>query len=242
MNKAILLEVSLDSVESAIAAQEGGAARIELCTNLRDGGITPSVGLITTVRNAITIGLHVIIRPRTGDFFYSDYEFEIMKYDIINAKSLGADGIAVGILTKENEIDLPRMAAIVHFAKPMEVIFHRAFDEINDPNKAMRELIDIGVDRILTSGQATAAEQGTKNIRELVEHAHNRIAIMAGGGINHQNIRTIIKNTGVTEIHVGTAVTAPTVDVPLRFFRTDRTLVNALLVRDLFNTAQKSTG
>lgn len=154
------LEICIDSVHSAIAAQEGGAVRVELCDNLFEGGTTPSAGCIQLVRENIHIDLNVIIRPRGGDFLYSPLEFEIMKQDIKIAKQLGANGVVLGILNKDGTIDQKRTAELIALARPMTVTFHRAFDVTRDPFEALEQLIDLGVDRILTSGQENTVLEG----------------------------------------------------------------------------------
>src|SRR5262245_53926414 len=141
MSQPVLLEICLDSVESAVAAQQGGASRVELCDNLLEGGTTPSAGTIALARKYIDIGLHVIIRPRGGDFYYSDVEFEVMKYDIEQAKQLGANGVVIGLLTPDGAVDVERTHALLELARPMSVTFHRAFDMARDPHEALEKLI-----------------------------------------------------------------------------------------------------
>ncbi|KXK03371.1 MAG: copper homeostasis protein CutC [Acidobacteria bacterium OLB17] len=197
----IVLEVCVDSVESAMAAEKGGADRVELCDNLVEGGTTPSSGAIALAREKLSLGLHVIIRPRGGDFLYSGVEFEVMKRDIGVAKQNGADGVVIGILSPDGTIDRARTSELTRLARPMSVTFHRAFDMTRDPFEALETLIEIGVDRILTSGQEATAERGAKLIGELVERASGRITIMACGEIREANVRSIIRKTGVREIH-----------------------------------------
>jgi copper homeostasis protein len=207
MPQNILLEICLDSVESAVAAQQGGAHRVELCSNLDVGGTTPSFSLIEEVRKLISIKLHVMVRPRGGDFCYSAQEFELMKNDILRTKQLGADGVVFGILTKEKTIDSERCRRLVEIAKPMSTTFHRAYDEVTEPFYALEDIVACGVDRLLTSGQKVSATEGIELIALLVQKAGNRIAIMPGAGIHAGNINNIIAMTGVTEIHIGTAAT-----------------------------------
>ncbi len=197
----ITVEICVDSVESAVAAQAGGAHRIELCDNLMEGGTTPSAGAIEIARKFLDIKLHVIIRPRGGDFLYSDTEFTIMKRDIAAAKTLGADGVVIGILDATGEIDTKRTAELTELSRPMSVTFHRAFDVCRDPFKAIDELAAIGVDRILTSGQEATAVEGMDLIADLVKHAGERITIMACGNLNERNISKVITATGVREVH-----------------------------------------
>ena len=196
------LEVCIDSVASALHAERGGADRVELCDNLLEGGTTPSAGCIEVVRASIKIGLQVIIRPRGGDFLYDDLEFEMMKKDIQVAKDLGADGVVLGILTAQGHIDRDRTAQLLERARPMNVTFHRAFDMTVEPIQALEDLIELGIDRLLTSGQQPTAPQGAALIQELVQRAGNRIILMPGGGINEDNIRDLIQQTGVQECHV----------------------------------------
>ncbi|MEZ4835605.1 MAG: copper homeostasis protein CutC [Caldilineaceae bacterium] len=198
----ISLEVCVDSVAGAVAAQDGGAVRVELCDNLIEGGTTPSAGTIALARRHIDIGLNVIIRPQGGDFCYSDVEFEVMRYDVEEAKRLGTDGVVIGVLTPDGDIDVDRVRALIDVARPLSVTFHRAFDVCRDPFAALETLIDLGVDRVLTSGQEPTTLEGADLIAELVRRAGDRIIIMAGGGINERNVDKIIAQTGVKEIHV----------------------------------------
>jgi len=200
------LEVSLDSPESALAAERGGAHRVELCSNLPEGGTTPELRTIIETRKSVDIPVHVMIRPRPGDFVYSDDEFELMKTEISSAWKSGVNGAVFGVLTKEGAVDCERMQVLVDHARTMSVTFHRAFDVVEDPDRALQELIELGVDRILTSGQKATAGAGVPLIARLQERARGRIIIMAGCGINTLNVGTLIRETGVREIHVGGAV------------------------------------
>ena len=202
----LLLEVCVDSVESAIAAQKGGAGRIELCADLSSGGITPSAGMITAARNCLSIGLHVMIRPRGGDFCYSSAEFSVMQRDIIAARQFGADGVVFGILNRNGTVDTGRTRKLVALSRPLPVTFHRAFDAVADPFQALEEIIDMGIDRILTSGQATTAIKGVNVIGKLVRQAASRIVVMPGSGITQKNVQSILGRTGATEIHACTGV------------------------------------
>lgn len=196
-----LLEVCVDSVGSALAAEAGGADRVELCDNLVEGGTTPSAGAIKAARERLSIKLHVIVRPRGGDFLYSDIELDVMKRDILTAKDLGADGVVIGVLNADGTIDREHTRELVEIARPMSVTFHRAFDMTRDPFEAMETLVDLGIDRILTSGQEPVAEKGVELIRELVERAGERITIMACGEIREGNVREVVQRTGVREVH-----------------------------------------
>ncbi len=201
----MLLEICVDSVESAVAAEKGGAGRVELCDNLTEGGTTPSAGMIALVRRNIRIGLQVIIRPRGGDFCYSDWEFEVMQHDIRQAKDLGADGIVLGLLQEDGAIDRRRTGMLLEMARPLAVTFHRAFDMTRDPFQALEDLVSLGVERILTSGQEATALEGLDLIAELQKKAAGRILIMPGGSVNARNAKRILSIGGIREIHAGGA-------------------------------------
>jgi copper homeostasis protein len=201
VTNSILFEACVESVEAAVAAQKGGANRVELCADLLEGGITPSSGTIWLTRQKLTIPMNVIIRPRGGDFCYNDAEFAVMKHDIEHAKALGADGVVIGILNANGTIDIERTQALIALARPMSVTFHRAFDMVRDPFAALETLIELGVDRILTSGQEETVWEGIELITELVKQAQGRIIIMPGGGITERNVARIIAHSDVTEFH-----------------------------------------
>ena len=196
-----ILEICAGSVESAIAARDGGAQRIELCAALEVGGVTPSAGLIAQARKVEGLVLNVIIRPRGGDFLYNEYEAVCMEQDIHTCRQLGVDGVVIGALTAEGDIDTALCKRLIAAADGMSVTFHRAFDMCRDPRKALEELISIGCDRVLTSGQAATAMAGVPLLKELVEQADGRIIIMPGCGVNSANAATILQATGATEIH-----------------------------------------
>ena len=196
------MEICVDSVESAITAESSGAGRLELCSALSEGGVTPSAGLIETVRRNTGISMHVLIRPRSGDFLYSDSEFSVMRRDIDTAGECGADGIVTGVLCRDGTVDLERTALMVEYAAPMSVTFHRAFDMTRDPEKAMEDIITTGAARILTSGQSRTAIEGAGVIKTLVSRAGNRITIMPGGGINEYNIALLAATTAAREYHL----------------------------------------
>ncbi len=198
----MIIEACVNSAVSAIEAQKGGAGRVELCENLHDGGTTPSAGSIRLARNKLQIDLFVMIRPRGGDFLYSTEEFEIMKEDIRVAKNLGADGVVFGILLPGGALDVKRMRVLIEMARPMGVTCHRAFDMTADPFQAMEDLIGLGVDRILTSGQQPTAQQGAPLIRDLINKSAGRIIIMPGSGIKEPNAAAVIESTGAKEIHI----------------------------------------
>jgi copper homeostasis protein len=197
------LEICVDSVDSAIAAESGGAQRVELCSALDEGGLTPSLGMIRAVRAGIRIRLHVMIRPRGGDFVYSEQELAVMRDDIPLAAAAGADGVVFGLLDEDSEVDVQRTRSLVELSRPMQVTFHRAFDMTRDPMAALEKVIQTGANRILTSGAQADAMRGRTQLRALVQAAGNRIGVMAGGGIRPGNVQQIVQETGVVEIHSG---------------------------------------
>ena len=203
MTEQVLIEVCIDSVASAVAAERGGAVRVELCSDLLEGGVTPSAGLIEAIRGRISIGLQVIIRPRPGDFCYADEEIEIMRRDIVAAKSLGADGVVLGILDATGHVDIHQVRQLVELARPLNVTFHRAFDMSADLFRGLEDVRSTGADRVLTSGGEQTCLEGADTIARLVQSAQGRITIMAGGGIGHDDAASIVERTGVREIHVG---------------------------------------
>lgn len=200
------LEICANSLASALAAQNGGAQRIELCENLNEGGTTPSYGTIKKVRELLTIKVYVLIRPRAGDFHYSPAEFEIMKEDILLCKRLGCDGVVIGLLDVDGNVDMERTQELVSLASPMGVTFHRAFDSCNDGIKALEEIIDCGCERILTSGMKNTALEGAHFLQELVKKAGNRIIIMPGSGVNESNLEQLILQTEAMEYHTSAKV------------------------------------
>ncbi|MEC5142576.1 copper homeostasis protein CutC [Chitinophaga sp. 212800010-3] len=195
------LEICAASVASCIAAEDGGANRIELCDNLLEGGTTPSHGTIAVARDKVKIDLYPIIRPRGGDFLYTDLEFEVMIKDIERCKQLGCNGVVIGILTPDGRIDKQRCKLLTELAWPMGVTFHRAFDMTDNPFEALEDIISIGCERILTSGSRNTAVEGAPLLKDLLERANDRIAIMAGSGVRSGNIAQLIKATGIMEYH-----------------------------------------
>ncbi|PWJ42189.1 copper homeostasis protein CutC [Sediminitomix flava] len=201
------LEICSYSVESAIKAQSGGADRIELCGGRLEGGTTPSYGMIQQARKYIHVDLHTIIRPRGGDFVYSELEFEEMVQDIRMAKNIGCDGVVIGSLTIDGKVDIEGNKRLIKEARPMKVTFHRAFDMVDNPSEALEELINLGVDGVLTSGQCMTAEEGIELIADLAKQAAGRIDIIPASGINPSNVQRIQSEGGVNWMHSSASVT-----------------------------------
>jgi len=200
------LEVIGFNIQGCMIAQASGAGRIELCDNPHDGGTTPSYGFIKAAREKLQIALFPIIRPRGGDFLYSNEEFEIMKIDVQTCKQLGCDGVVIGILNADGTVDKARCSQLVELAYPLGVTFHRAFDRVNDASKALEDIIDIGCERILTSGLQPTALQGADMIAALVKQADGRIIIMPGSGVRSDNIIELAKRTGAKEFHTSARI------------------------------------
>ncbi len=200
----ILLEVCVDSVAGASAAQRGGADRIELCSGLAEGGITPSAGLIRAVVEATSLPVMVMIRPRGGSFVYSASEFAVMQADIEFAKTARVSGVVFGVLDHACRIDLDACRQLVDLARPLLVTFHRAIDAVQDIAQALEALIELQVERVLTSGQAKTVVNGLENVARMVDTYGREISIMPGAGVRPENAREIIRQSGATEIH-GTA-------------------------------------
>jgi len=196
----MIFEVCANSYLSAMNAQHGGADRIELCSALALGGITPSYGVLNNVMKAIEIPVRVLIRPRSGNFVYTASEFETMKTDIRMAKSLGCEGIVSGVLHEDYQFDASRTAELIEVAQPMSFTFHRAFDWVKNPLEVLQQLMALGVDTVLTSGGAVNAERGLATINALVAQGQDQITILPGGGINAQNVHLFIK-AGCKAIH-----------------------------------------
>ncbi|MEQ8425126.1 MAG: copper homeostasis protein CutC [Cyclobacteriaceae bacterium] len=197
----MICEVVAYNIDSALRAQEGGADRIELCDNPSEGGTTPSHAMIEQARQNISMDLYVMLRPRGGDFCYSNYEFHIMKRDLYQCQKLSVDGIVIGILKEDGTFDKKRCQELIRIARPLKVTCHSAFDMTRDPLEALEDCIEIGFDRILTSGQKAKAIDGVDLIGDLVKKANGRIAIMAGSGVNEDTVSQIVKKTKVAEIH-----------------------------------------
>ncbi|HEX6169184.1 MAG TPA: copper homeostasis protein CutC [Chitinophagaceae bacterium] len=196
-----IIEIATSDFLTTKSAVEGGADRIELCSNLAEGGTTPSYAHIKKCREAFDIALFPIIRPRGGDFLYTKDEFEIMKNDIKLCNELGCEGIVIGLLNMDGTIDMTRTSELIGLAYPMDVTFHRAFDRCKDPFAALEELIEIGCQRILTSGQKPTVSDGVDLIAELNKKADDRIIIMPGSGVRKENIKMLADKTGCVEFH-----------------------------------------
>jgi copper homeostasis protein len=197
----MIYEICVDSVAGVRAAKAAGADRVELCAALLEGGITPSCGMICQARRIGGIALHTMIRPRGGDFLYDDDELAIMRSDIEIAKEEGADGVVIGLLTAEGEVDAARTQELISLARPLTVTFHRAFDMTRNPLRALETLIGLGVDRVLTSGQDATVLEGLPLVAELIRSAADRIVVMPGGGITSRNVARIVAAAAPKEIH-----------------------------------------
>jgi copper homeostasis protein len=196
-----IIEIATTDFTTTKSAVEGGADRIELCAALSEGGITPSFGLIKQCRKAFDVPLFPIIRPRSGDFLFTEEEFELMINDVQLCKELGCEGVVIGLLNADGGIDVKRTSKLIDKAYPLEVTFHRAFDRCADPFKALEQLINIGCQRILTSGQKATAPEGVDLIAKLITEADDRIIIMPGSGVRKENIKIIADKTGAVEFH-----------------------------------------
>ncbi len=203
MASSILLEVSVETAQAAVAAERGGAQRIELCAQLNVGGLTPSEKLVRLTRESVRVPIFAMIRPRPDDFVYSQEELSQMRRDIVAVQRLGMDGIVLGILTRERHVDINRTRELVIAAQPLPVTFHRAFDDVADVNAALDDVIETGAARILTSGGAASAAAGIENVARLVAAAGQRVLILPGGGINASNALHVARQSGAREIHSG---------------------------------------
>jgi copper homeostasis protein len=211
MSNRSVLEICVQSVDHAVAAERGCADRIELCSDLPSGGVTPSAGLMQTARRQVRIPIHVLIRPRPGDFCYSDNEYEIMRNDILAARQYGMDGVVLGLLHGNTLVDVERTRALVEMARPLPVTFHRAFDVCEDPEAALEEVILTGASRILTSGGEARATDALLTLARLVQAARDRIILMPCGGINSENIVDVVWKTLAREVHTSAGTSNPDV-------------------------------
>ena len=198
----VLVEACVDSVASALAAERGGARRLELCDALFDGGTTPSAGMIAACKASVSIPVFVMIRARGGGFVYSDAERDVMRRDVIAARELGADGVVTGGLRPDGTVDLAVVRTLVEAARGLPVTFHRAFDLTPDFRVALESLVDAGVQRVLSSGGASTAAEGATTLADLVSQAGSRLVVMAGGGVREENVRGLVSTSGVREVHV----------------------------------------
>jgi|SRR5690242_5067893 len=233
--KRILVEIASHCVQSALAAQAGGADRIELLSNPDEGGVTPSEGLMSVTRERLKIDLHVMIRPRGGDFCYNDSEVEIMLRDIGVAKRIGANAVVIGAVNRDGKIDTERTRQLVAAARPMSVTFHRAVDVCKDLRAALKDLISCGVHRVLSSGGAATAIQGAASLESLVQLADHRINIIAAGRVRADNVAALVRQTGIREIHAGLRSPMPlphAIDHPAISFGSRRWLETMLVQKE----------
>jgi len=196
-----LLEVAAGSLASALAAQAGGAGRVELCGNLADGGVTPSCGLIAAARDHLRIPLYVLVRPRGGDFLYDEAEFDVMYRDVEACVRLGCDGVVIGMLDADGGVDVARCRTLLEAAGQLGITFHRAFDAVRDPASALEDVIALGCERVLTSGSCRSALEGAENIAALVRQAAGRLSVMAGAGVRPENVAELLARSHVGEVH-----------------------------------------
>jgi len=217
----VLIEICVESLELAIAAESGGADRIELCSDLACGGVTPAAQLMRAVRRHVRVPIHVLIRPRPGDFCYTSQELEVMRREINTARDIGMDGIVTGVLAPSGEVDLERTRTLVELADPLPVTFHRAFDQVPGIGPALNAARQAGVRRILTSGGPRDAMNNLDRLRELVADAGGSIVIMAGGGIRSHNVARVVEATRANEIHTSLGALQSNSGLPqVRWFET----------------------
>jgi len=209
VRRRVLVEACVDAIDAALEAEWGGADRLELCGELLQGGVTPSHGLIEAVWDQISIPLFVLIRPRAGDFLYTSDELDVMERDIRVARALHVDGIVAGALTTDGDVDVAAMRCILDAARPMEVTFHRAFDFVRDQDEALDTLLELEVDRVLTSGGASTALQGAESLARLNLRAGSDLTVMAGGSITPTNVGEVVRRSGVREVHLRAAERVP---------------------------------
>jgi copper homeostasis protein len=196
-----VVEVSIEGVDGLLVAQENGADRVELCASVLEGGITPSIGMVREALRRARVPVFVIVRPRGGDFLYSEAEFESMRQDVIALKELGVPGMVTGCLTADGQVDEKRTSELLHLGRPMSFTFHRAFDMVRDPVQALEVLISLGVDRLLTSGQRSTAIEGLATLKRLGHLASGRMIVMPCGGLRADNVAKVCRETGLWELH-----------------------------------------
>jgi copper homeostasis protein len=223
-NAGVAVEVAVDDRRGAVAAAAAGADRLELCQSLREGGLTPSSGLVATVRAAVTVPIVAMVRPRAGDFLYEPGEFATMLADVAHLRRSGVDGIVTGVLTAAGLVDRDRLRELLAAAAPLPVTFHRAVDLCADPEAALDTLLELGVERLLTSGQAAAAPLGAARIRSLVQRAAGRLTVIAGAGVRADNVRQLVAATGVREVHLSASTWLPS---GMTFVRRDVAMGNS---------------
>lgn len=215
-NAAVQVEVAVDSAKGAGAAAAAGADRLELCSSLVEGGLSPSAGLLAAVRATVRLPVFAMVRPRGGDFCYDDGEFDAMCRDVVFLREHGADGIVTGVLRTDGDVDAERLRELVAAAAPLPVTFHRAFDCVRDPDAALETLIAAGVARVLTSGQAATASAGAAAIARHVTAAAGRLGVVAGAGVRADGVRDLVLRTGVCEVHLSATAWQPS---PMAFRR-----------------------
>lgn len=216
--KDYILECCVDSVESALEAQKGGANRVELCSALVIGGLSPSVALFQKVKEVLDIKIHVLLRPRFGDFCYTDYEHEIIKEEVRKFRELGADGVVIGTLKPDGTLNMEQMKELVEEAGTMSITLHRAFDMCKDPMKTLNDVKELGIHTILTSGQKNSCINGTDLLAKLVKEADEKVDILIGGGVNASVIEELYNETGATSYHMSGKIT---LDSKMEYRRSD---------------------
>lgn len=238
--KNYILECCVDSVESAIHAANGGASRLELCSNLIIGGTTPDVALVKEIRKYTDIRIHALIRPRFGDFCYTEHEMEIMKSQICALKKAGVEGVVIGVLDEDGNLDVPKMQELMQEAEGLSVTLHRAFDMCRDPFQALEDAIRLGINTILTSGQKQSAWEGRELIAELIEKADGRIDIMAGAGVGASVIEKLIPVTRGTSYHMSGKVT---LDSRMRYRKAEVSMgLSSLSEYEIWQTSEALVG
>jgi len=227
----MIFEICVEGVDGAVAAQRGGGDRVELCASLVEGGITPSLGTVRATLGAVSVPVHAMVRPRGGDFLYSELEFASMLDDVAVLRDAGVAGVVFGCLTAAGRVDEVRTRALTEIARPLSVTFHRAFDMTDDPSAALEALIRCGVDRVLTSGQAPTALAGLATLRRLNEQAAGRIVVLGCGALRPDSIGAVVRETGLTELHFSTQVQVPSL---MQYRNTSLTMGGAPAEREFF--------